>query len=413
MFRAEFMKFTFYIAKRYLLAKKEARFITVISLISIIGVTIGVAALIIVLSVFNGFNSLVTEILIGFDPHVRIQKTKETTANDIKSVNIFLPEQKNIVGKSAFISGKGMIISKRTNKVIFIRGLEPQSIGDVSGVKEKIVIGNADFSNAKGHEIVLGFNLADKLAVGVDDTVYVVTATGAHDAVINFTLPELYTFRVSGIYESNNKEYDGIYSFTDVTTAQEIFQSSLVHGYDVRLKDIGDSDRLKSSLQHKFGSKFIVQTWFDLHKDLYSVMQVERWTAFIILTLIIGVASFNLMGSLTMTVIEKTRDIGILKAMGARNKDIIAIFRFEGIMVGVAGSFFGLVLGYIVCQLQIHYHLFPLDPNAYIIPAIPIDMRLVDFIVIPIATLLLCFAAAYYPSKRAADLLPSDAVRWE
>jgi len=407
------MKFTFYIAKRYLLAKKEAGFITVISLISIIGVTIGVAALIIVLSVFNGFNSLVTEILVGFDPHVRIQKTNETTADDIAKLNSFLSEQKNIVGKSAFVSGKGMIISKRTNKVIYIRGLEPQSLGNVSGVKEKLVLGNANFSNKEGHEIVLGFNLADRLAVGVDDTVYVVTATGAHEAILNFTLPELYTFRVSGIYESNNKEYDGLYSFTNVTTAQEIFQSALIHGFDVRLDAINKSEELRTLVESKLKDKFIVQTWFDLHKDLYSVMQVERWTAFIILTLIIGVASFNLMGSLTMTVIEKTRDIGILKAMGARDKDILAIFRFEGLIVGIAGSIFGLILGYIVCQLQIHYHLFPLDPNVYIIPAIPIDMRLSDFIIIPIATLLLCFGAAYYPSKRAADLLPSDAVRWE
>ena len=407
------MKFTFYIAKRYLLAKKEAGFITVISLISIIGVTIGVAALIIVLSVFNGFNTLVTEILVGFDPHVRIQKTKETTAADIASLNNFLSERKNIVGKSTFVSGKGMVISKRTNKVIYIQGLEPKSIGNVSGVKEKLVIGSADFSNKEKKEIVFGFNLADRLGVGVDDSVYIVTATGAHDAVTNFTLPELYTFHVIGIYESNNKEYDGLYSFTDVATAQEIFKAQIVHGFDVRLETIDESDGLKSLIESKFNKKFTVQTWFDLHKDLYSVMQVERWTAFIILTLIIGVASFNLMGSLTMTVIEKTRDIGILKAMGARDKDILAIFRFEGLIVGVAGSFFGLILGYIVCQLQIHYHLFPLDPNVYIIPAIPIDMRLSDFVIIPVATLLLCFAAAYYPSKRAADLLPSDAVRWE
>ncbi|MEW5799206.1 MAG: ABC transporter permease [Bacteroidota bacterium] len=407
------MNFTLYIAKRYLLAKKEAGFITVISLISIIGVTIGVAALIVVLSVFNGFNSLVTEILIGFDPHLRIQKTKTTTSDDIEVLNEFLSNQKSIAGKSSFVSGKGMIISKKTTKVVSIRGLEPDQISNVSGVKEKLVIGNTDFTRHGDSEIVLGFNLADKMGVGIDDSIYIVTATGAHDAVVNFIPPELHTFRIIGIYESNNKEYDGLYCYTSVDAAQRIFKAPFVQGYDVRLNSISNSEQLKDEVIHTFGSKFTVQTWFDLHKDLYSVMQVERWTAFIILTLIIGVASFNLMGSLTMTVIEKTRDIGILKAMGARDKDILSIFRFEGLIVGVVGSFLGLILGYTVCQLQINFHLFALDPNVYIIPAIPIDMRISDFIVIPIATLVLCLGASYFPSKRAANLLPSDAVRWE
>lgn len=407
------MKFTLYIAKRYLLAKKEAGFITVISLISIIGVTIGVAALIVVLSVFNGFNSLVTEILIGFDPHVRIQKTKTTTSDDIQVLNKFLSDQKSIVGKSSFVSGKGMIISKKTTKVVYIRGLESDKIGRVSGVQDKLVSGSSNFTERGTNDIVLGFNLADKMGVGIDDSIYIVTATGAHDAVVNFIPPELHTFRVIGIYESNNKEYDGLYAFTSVDAAQRIFKAPFIHGFDIRLNSISDSEILQRRITEKFGAAFNAQTWFDLHKDLYSVMQVERWTAFIILTLIIGVASFNLMGSLTMTVIEKTRDIGILKAMGARDNDILAIFRFEGLIVGIAGSVFGLALGYIVCQLQVHFHLFALDPNVYIIPAIPIDMRLSDFIIIPIATLALCYGAAYFPSKRAANLLPSDAVRWE
>lgn len=407
------MKFTLYIAKRYLLAKKEAGFITVISLISIIGVTIGVAALIVVLSVFNGFSTLVTEILVGFDPHVRIQKTKVTTAEDITDLDLFLTAQKNVEGESGFVSGKGMIISKKTTKVVYIRGLEADKIGRVSGVQEKMVNGNSTFKNEGENEVVLGFNLADKMGVGIDDSIFIVTATGAHDAVVSFIPPELHTFRVIGIYESNNKEYDGLYAFTSVEAAQRIYKAPFIHGFDVRLHSIFDSEKLQKSIIEKFGSTFTVQTWFDLHKDLYSVMQVERWTAFIILTLIIGVASFNLMGSLTMTVIEKTRDIGILKAMGARDNDILAIFRFEGLIVGVAGSAFGLLLGYIVCQLQIHFHLFALDPNVYIIPAIPIDMRLSDFIIIPIATLALCYGASYFPSKRAANLLPSDAVRWE
>ena len=192
-----------------------------------------------------------------------------------------------------------------------------------------------------------------------------------------------------------------------------VFATKNVQGFDFRLHSIGDTESFVETIQTRFGEKFVVQSWYDLHKDLYSVMQVERWTAFIILTLIIAVASFNLLGSLTMTVIEKTRDIGILKAMGATQKDILSIFRIEGFLVGIFGSLFGLGLGSLICWLQIEFHLFALDSNVYIIPAIPIEMRAMDLILVPLSALILCSLAAYYPSKRAAQLQPSDAVRWE
>ncbi len=405
--------FPYHIARRYLLAKKEAGFITVISLISIIGVTVGVAALVVVLSVFNGFSGLVTDILVGFDPHVRVHRTKETQPSTMDSLRKFLEQRPDVAGISGFVSGKGMLITNTTTKVANIRGLEPEQISSVSGLQDKIVAGSVIFSDPAIKQIVLGFNLADRLGIGLDDTVYVVTATGAHDAVMNFIPPELHTFVVAGIYESNNKDYDALYSYTSLQTAKEIYKTSVVHGYDVRGVSIDNSDRLREAIIAEFGQSVRVQTWFDLHKDLYSVMLVERWTAFIILTLIIGVASFNLMGSLTMTVIEKTRDIGILKAMGARNNDIRLIFQLEGVIVGVVGSIFGLIIGYIICQIQIHYQLFSLDSNVYIIPAIPIDMRVSDFVVIPLVTLALCYVASYFPSKRAAQMLPADAVRWE
>ncbi len=408
------MNYKFYIAKRYLLAKKEAGFITVISLISIIGVSVGVAALIIVLSVFNGFNSLVTEILVGFDPHIRIEVTKETTPGDIQNIRNELAQSKEIFGYAPFVSGKVMVISKKITKVIFLRGIQKEALGKVSGVKEKIVMGNADFHSLQNDEIVLGYNLADRMGIGVDDTVYIVSSAGVQGSVMNFIAPPIYRFRVSGIYESNNKDYDGLYCFTSLTAGQKLFgMDSLIHGIDIRMRDIERSNIFAGEIASRYEKKFNVKTWYDLHKDLYSVMIIERWTAFIILALIIAVASFNLLGSLTMTVIEKTRDIGILKAMGARSIDIQKIFRFEGMVVGILGSAIGVMLGYTVCVLQIHYHLFALDPTAYIIPALPVDMRISDFIIVPLVTIILCYGATIYPSKRALKLVPAEAIRWE
>ncbi len=406
------MKFTLFIAKRYLLAKKEAGFITVISMISIIGVTIGVAALIVVLSVFNGFNGLVTNILVGFDPHIRISIPKQSTQERIDSVRSFVRSHSDMSGMSGYVSGKGMLISKKTTKVIFVRGLEKENISGVSGLPESMIIGNTDFSEER-YEIVVGYSLADKLGIGVDDTIYVVTSAGIENALSGFALPQLFALRVRGIYEAKNKDYDGLYAFTLIRTAQQLFAVPSVMGFDVRLKSISGSDAFMEDFRKTFSDPVTVQSWYDLHKDLYSVMQVERWSAFIILALIIAVASFNLLGSLTMTVIEKTRDIGILKAMGATQRDILTIFRLEGVLVGFTGSLLGLVLGTFICWLQMEFHLFALDSNVYIIPAIPIEMRTMDLILVPLSALLLCSVAAYYPSRRAALLQPSEAVRWE
>jgi len=406
------VKYTFFIAKRYLLAKKDASFITVISLISIFGVTIGVAALIVVLSVFNGFNGLVTDILIGFDPHIRISATKNTTAHDLSDMKKFLLSQNTISAQSEFVSGKGMLVSKKTTKVIFIRGLEAESISKISGVTSSLIIGTTKFTETN-NEIVIGYSLADKLGIGVDDTIFVVTTAGVQNALSGIGLPQLFALKVIGIYEARNKDYDGLYAFTSLQTSKQLFATNKVQGYDIRLHSIDETESLVEMINTKYGGQFIVQSWYDLHKDLYSVMQVERWTAFIILALIIAVASFNLLGSLTMTVIEKTRDIGILKTMGATQNDILSIFRLEGFLVGIFGSVFGLGLGTIICWLQIKFQIFALDSNVYIIPAIPIEMRTMDLILVPVSALILCSLAAYYPSKRAAQLQPSEAVRWE
>ncbi|MFA6456652.1 MAG: ABC transporter permease [Bacteroidota bacterium] len=406
------MKYTLFIAKRYLLAKKEAGFITVISLISILGVTIGVAALIVVLSVFNGFNGLVTNILVGFDPHVRIQIPKNTDSVQIASINDYILKHPDVAAHSSFVSGKGMLVSNSTAKVIMIRGLETESLSNVSGVSQSMIVGNAHFTD-RVPEIVVGYSLADKLGISISDTLYVVTTAGVQDVLTGFAAPQLFALRVIGIYEAKNKDYDGLYAFTSLNTAQRLFATSSIYGYDIRLRSIEDSEDFIAEMRSKYGDTITAQSWYDLHKDLYSVMQVERWSAFIILTLIISVASFNLLGSLTMTVIEKTRDIGILKAMGATQNDILTIFRLEGLMVGIVGSLLGLGLGSLICWMQVKFQLFALDSTVYIIPAIPIEMRTMDLVLVPLSALLLCSLAAYYPAKRAALLQPSEAVRWE
>jgi lipoprotein-releasing system permease protein len=219
---------------------------------------------------------------------------------------------------------------------------------------------------------------------------------------------------VVGIYDSNNKDYDAHYAYVSLATARTLFDmGDAVSGVEMRLHSIGDADGVKEDLQRALGPSYRVSTWYDLHKDLYSVMKVERWTAYIILCLIVGVATFNVLGSLTMGVIEKRRDIGILKALGATSSSIMKVFMFEGVLVGTIGTLLGTGIGLLVCYLQIHYQLFPLDPTVYIIPAIPVEVRWSDFVAVAVASMLLSILASLYPARKAAGLLPVQAIRWE
>ena len=408
------MSFNFFIAKRYLLSKKEAGFISTISLISVVGITVGVAALIVVLSVFNGFNGLVTSILVGFDPHLRVEQTANTSAADFSALLKVLKADPKVAGIGAFVSGKAMAVSRNQSKVVFIRGLDPENIGKVTGVQQKIVLGELDFQDSTARDIVVGMTLADRLGIVTGDSLMLISPAGSQEALLGFGIPVVRSFRVTGIYESDNKDYDALYGYTSLKAAQDLYQMpGDINGYEVRFTDIGHAEEVKDEINKDFPSAFQSMTWYDLHKDLYSVMRIERWSAYIILCLIIGVATFNLLGSLTMSVIEKTRDIGILKAMGATDRNIVSIFRFEGLLVGLVGSISGSILGIGVCYLQIHYHLFALDPTVYIIPAIPVEVHAADFLTVGIAAIGLSYLATLYPAKRAADLLPAEAIRWE
>jgi lipoprotein-releasing system permease protein len=402
------------IATRYLISKRQLGLVTLISIISVVGVTIGVAALVIVLSVFNGFSGLVTSILVNFDPHIRVEYPRQVDAEAYEPLVNFARTQGELQGISSFAVGKAVVVSRNLNRVINVKGIEVEKIASVSGLKDKMVLGSLDLAGPKKGGIVLGMTLADRLGAVVGDTVSVVSLAGSEVALLQLGQPLIRRFHVVGIYESNNKDYDSYYAYVNLDAAQSLFgMGRKINGMELRLHSIDQSETFKRNLLGKFGDEFRILTWYDLHRDLYSVMKIERWMAYIILCLIIGVASFNLLGSLTMSVVEKTRDIGILKAMGATNQSIIKIFMFEGVLVGVLGSLLGLVLGLIVVWMQDHYHLFPLDPTVYIIPAIPVEVHILDLVVVAVTALALCSLAALYPARRAASFVPVEAIRWE
>jgi len=408
------MRYEHLIALRYLLSKKNLKFVSIISAISITGVTIGVAALVAVLSVFNGFGSLVSSILINFDPHLRIESTLPLNSDSSKAMIEYISQQPHVKACSPFVGGKALIVSKNVNRVVNIRGLETSKIPLVSGLSDKLVLGSIDLDNKHRPGIVLGLVLADRLGVVIGDTLSIVSPSGAELATMQLALPIIRRFQVVGIYESNNKDYDGYYAFTNLAGAQSLFsRGERIDGIDIRFNHIDNADRIKNELQKKYGNTFRYLTWYDLHSELFTVMQIERWCAYIVLCLIIAVASFNLLGSLTMTVIEKRRDIGILKAMGASSKSLKKIFALQGLFVGIVGTIAGTVIGLLLVYAQYRFHVIALDTTIYIIPAMPVEVHIMDIIVIAVAAIGLCSLASRLPAKRAAALDPVKAIRWE
>ena len=409
------MGFERFIAQRYIRSKQQTLFINIIMLVSVIGVTVGVAALIIVLSVFNGFNKVVTDVLVGFDPHIKVLPARGKSLQLSDTLMQKFNALETVEGWSPYVESKALLASKSVNRVVVVRGVVDSTIGKVSGVRSALVLGKFELEGESMRPgIVLGMTLADRLGTSVGSEITIVSPVGVDAMMMQYSQPEMRKFIVVGIYDSRNKEYDSHYAFISIDVARKLFQyQTSVSGIEMRLHNIEAAAETRGVLEHWLGEKYKILTWYDLHKDLYSVMKIERWSAYIILCLIVCVAAFNMLGSLTMGVIEKRRDIGVLKSLGANSKSILRLFMFEGLLVGTVGTVLGILIGLTVCYLQIHYQLFPLDQNVYIIPAIPVDVRWTDFVAIGSASLILSTLAALYPARRASRLLPVEAIRWE
>lgn len=411
------MNFEFFIAKRYLSARQKTRFINIISYISIFGVAIGVAALIITLSVMNGFESEVRSRIIGFDTHLRLRKFHFESIDDYHKIAEKLKDIDHITGISPYILDEAMIRADRYSDGIIIRGVDPKTVIKVSDIGNNMYYGEfnlGEIKNEQGRDlpgIVLGRWLADRLLLDIGDEVILVSLAGVYSM---FRQPPVKQFVVTGLFETGMFEYDNAYAYVSIESAQKLFRmDNTVTGLEIKLDDLYKAKQIGERIEKILGYPYFSQTWFDLRKNLFSWMQLEKWAMFIILSLIILVAAFNIISTLIMVVMEKTREIGILKSMGVTSRSITKIFLFEGMVVGVLGSIIGFIIGFSLCLAQLKYKLFSLPGDVYFINYLPIKMQVLDFALIGLAAILLCIFASLYPARKAAKLDPIRAIRYE
>lgn len=403
-----------FFAGRYLHSKRKLNFISIISFLSVGGITVGVAALIIVLAIFNGFAGMVRSFLVSFEPHLRIEATSEEPSEVLASVGEYLDSSKYMEKFTPFVEGKTAVISREYNRIARLKGISPKTGGDVYGIKNALKFGEFNF-DGETPAAFIGINLSERLNIEIGDTLTVLSPAGIENLVGGAGNIQNVQLVVKGVYQSRNNEYDGDYVFTDVESAAFVLgYGEDVQGYEIRLDDYRDADRVKEELIAKFGEKDLVySTWYDLHKDIYNVMMLERLVAWFLLSLIILVAVFNILASLTMSVIEKKRDIGILTAMGMERKTIVRVFMIQGFLTGVAGTVAGGLIGLGVYFAQINYHIIPLDPLRFKLDHLPMELHALDFVLILTASIGLSLVASIYPARKAAAIDPIEAIRWE
>lgn len=404
------------IAVRYIFTTRSFHFITVVSTISIIGIVVGVAAIICVTSIFNGFREFAEQQLIGFDPHIRITANEGAWLNNTDSLSNKIKNIKGIEALSSGLQGRIIALKNKSMNVITLNAVKEDEINTVSGISKMMIIGKFDISQIDGIPgIVIGSGLADRLKVLTGDTISLVSPKMIEYSVRSFSQPVQVRTKVTGIFQTNSKEYDEYYAFTSYNAGVGLFKpppgSSLT--IDIKLKSLSKLDKVKTELGEILSKDVTINTWYDLHKELYNIMQFERYVSFIILSLIIIIAAFNVLASLSMTVVEKRADIGALKAMGATSKFIQKIYMLEGLIIGIISTSIGTILGLGLCIAQLKFGLFSLDTSKFIIDAIPVSIYASDVILVCLLSLLLSISAAIYPAKRASSTVITEALREE
>jgi lipoprotein-releasing system permease protein len=420
------MDYRWLIARRYLVSRRQVSLISVITGLSVVGVTIGVAALIVVLSVMNGFFDFVRDLLVSFDPHVRIVSAEGRGLDRADTLLALARTVPHVTHAALYVEGKVLLVhdgGAEVNKVVVVRGVDPATFTGVSRVTEQTGFGSFDLARRNGRPgIVLGMGLGQRLRLlpataGEPASEVALLSAPALERTFTqvFGGAGLYPFEVRGLYELE-AVYDESHVFIGLDEAQRLFRmTGRVSGIEIRLDDLDRATAVKADLQHRLDPRqFTVQTWYDLQKALYEVMQLEKWGASLILALIIVVAAFNIIGSLTMVVIEKRQDVGVLQAMGVSRRNIRRIFLVEGFLIGGIGTGLGLALGLALALLQQYFQLVPLaNAESFLIDAYPVAIRWLDVLLIGGVSTLLCVLAALYPALRAAAIEPAHAVQME
>ena len=406
------MRYPLFIALRYLKGGRGNPFLSIITLISITGVTLGVAALIITLSVMNGFHEDLRDKIVGTNAHLVILKEGAEGLANYKELGRRVERMDHVLAASPFIFGQAMIRSSTSSLGVVVRGIDIDKETGVTALAENIIKGRLKDFGPNG--LILGKELAMSLGADVGEWVRVISPKGI--AMPVGMKPRFKNFKVIGIFDTGMYEYDSTLAYVTLDSARRLFgMENVITGLQVKIDNIYLAHKLDRVIQKELGYPYWVRNWMELNSNLFAALRMEKITMTVILVLIILVAAFNIASALIMKVIRKTKEIGILKAMGAQRRSIMSIFILEGLIIGFMGTLLGTFIGSLICFLQDKYHFvkLPGGGEVYYISILPISIKESDILLIILATIGISLLATIYPAWRGARLDPVEAIRYE
>ncbi len=391
------MRLEFWLARKYLL-RRETKFLKLVSVITILGVTIGVMALLIVIAVMNGFDQELEDKILGTNSDILIKS--QTLISNPDDIIAKIKKLDYVVDSSSIVVGNGSLISDDYLENIYVKGIDLKSEKNTTKI-EKYLLNSLDSISEDG--VIVGKVIAQNMGLGIGSSVKV---------LLPFNL-ESFDFKVVGIFESGMYEYDSSLVYINLQKAASIFNIFGATAIEVKIDDSYKADKVKAMIKNYIGSDFDVLSWMDMNRNLFSALKLEKTAMFIILCLIVLVASFNIASILIMSVLEKVKDIGIMKAVGMKNATIRGVFMMQGMLIGLSGIILGSALGGGIIYLLDNYPIIKLPSDIYYIDRLPVSTSLVDFAIIIFAALLITFIATLYPAIKASKFDPVVALRYE
>jgi lipoprotein-releasing system permease protein len=399
------------IALRYIRARANRKFISFITLIAIVGVTLGVASLVITLSILDGFEKTIKNNVVSFTAHMQLFGFDNQVLNEpekaMQKVLEHYPEVREI---APYVSREGMIRSASEVEGVLIKGVDPSN--DISAAKTRLVEGKYDLEE---HEmglqgVIIGKRLAEKIGLGIGGKVVVYALGGT---ALSLAQTRIMQFQVRGIYETGMAEYDGTFVYINIKSAQRLFQiGKAVSGFDVMVNDLTKLEKLAQDIPMDLGYPYFARTVYQMYRNLFTWVDLQKKPIPIILGLIVIVATVNIMGTLLMMVLEKAKEVGALRTLGMKKKQIARIFVSQGMIIGVVGTLLGDAIAYGLCWLELTYRLIPLPSGIYFMTHVPIDLSMFNFLLVSSAALAMCFLSSLVPARLAARLDPVQTLRF-
>ncbi|MBN1880910.1 MAG: lipoprotein-releasing ABC transporter permease subunit [Deltaproteobacteria bacterium] len=414
------MNYELLIGLRYLKAKRKQTFISIISVISVGGVALGVAALIVVISVMSGFKEDLQRKILGAYPHLIVEYDREAMDAGgqpaYPELIALIEEVPGAVAASPYVKGQIMLTGEFGGASgAVIRGIDVETAHEVLGLSE--YVSPEDLARLpEGEEelpgIIMGEGLARNMAVIEGDEVLMLSPEGAISPL--GLVPLTMRFRVVKLFNAGLYEFDATSAFIALESAQEFFNmGEEVTGVEVKVENVYRVDRVTAVLEEELDRGFVIKDWREMNQNLFAALKLEKLAMFIILVMIVFVATCNIVSTLIMMVMEKNRDIAILKSMGANDRSIMKIFMYEGCIIGIFGTILGLITGLLICGALKRFEFIKLDPSQFYMTTLPVKIDVSDICIITIASCILCFVATLYPAWRASRLDPVEAIRYE